>query len=184
MAELVRVLAGSSPLARGTLYVCSTRMRTQRFIPAGAGNTWVTGIWRSPSPVHPRWRGEHIFATFDTSSRIGSSPLARGTRQPGAARSQTGRFIPAGAGNTGRWTRKHRSISVHPRWRGEHSGDASRQSGMGGSSPLARGTLQGAKAPPLPRRFIPAGAGNTLLLSVLVQAVAVHPRWRGEHIPI
>ena len=30
-------------------------------------------------------------------------------------------------------------------------------------------------------RFIPAGAGNTKILIVLKRALAVYPRWRGEH---
>ncbi len=51
-----------------------------------------------------------------------------------------------------------------------------------GLSPLARGTL--ISCPILTRlsRFIPAGAGNTDILSNTDAVIAVYPRWRGEHV--
>ena len=51
-----------------------------------------------------------------------------------------------------------------------------------GSSPLARGTPVMAQHDGDGRRFIPAGAGNTLGRANCFPACAVHPRWRGEHI--
>ena len=72
----------------------------QRFIPAGAGNTFHTHAQANARSVHPRWRGEHTCACRVGGTSFGSSPLARGT--PGVRRSYAaeGRFIPAGAGNT------------------------------------------------------------------------------------
>ena len=51
----------------------------------------------------------------------------------------------------------------------------------GGSSPLARGTLQLLHVAGVAGRFIPAGAGNTKLGEGDTAHWPVHPRWRGEH---
>ena len=53
-----------------------------------------------------------------------------------------------------------------------------------GSSPLARGTPVAADVVDQHRRFIPAGAGNTIPFSSSGVGQTVHPRWRGEHIGI
>ncbi len=50
-----------------------------------------------------------------------------------------------------------------------------------GLSPLARGTRIRPMNFHLRLRFIPAGAGNTILSWLNRQAIAVYPRWRGEH---
>ncbi len=34
-------------------------MKSKRFIPAGAGNTWRPSSFKASMPVYPRWRGEH-----------------------------------------------------------------------------------------------------------------------------
>ena len=111
---------GSSPLARGTHFYLDVAVDDQRFIPAGAGNTSSSSRVRAQA--------------------IGSSPLARGTRATWSPAAWRYRFIPAGAGNTpqpGRWPPVR---PVHPRWRGEHGLERLEQGGVGGSSPLARGT--------------------------------------------
>ena len=72
-----------------------------RFIPAGAGNTWIVREPRRQQSVHPRWRGEHA---------TGLCLCA-----------QVQRFIPAGAGNTRHEWPWQSFQTVHPRWRGEHS---------------------------------------------------------------
>ncbi len=93
-----------------------------RFIPAGAGNTPERGQDRPRSAVHPRWRGEHAGKRINTLIMTGSSPLARGTRLAPWQLDATGRFIPAGAGNTAQRFGGGRPSAVHPRWRGEHMG--------------------------------------------------------------
>ena len=114
-------LRGSSPLARGTHRHGLALRRQRRFIPAGAGNTCSTASIKTRTPVHPRWRGEHValinagrlrwrFIPAGAGNTIkhvadqiidgGSSPLARGTLRPPS---------PALLLN-----------AVHPRWRGEH----------------------------------------------------------------
>ena len=91
------------------------------------------------------------------------------------------RFIPAGAGNTGRYDLGPQSGAVYPRWRGEHRYLIIRAGFPTGLSPLARGTHQ-MPAVRMPRsRFIPAGAGNTAASRRAIKIGAVYPRWRGEH---
>ena len=131
---------GSSPLARGTQPASTAFGGIARFIPAGAGNTSSDfGDWGDRT-VHPRWRGEHVWATQDCHVVGGSSPLARGTRWRRIVRQCWWRFIPAGAGNTARSPGRLRSPAVHPRWRGEHQMPADKWLFGDGSSPLARGT--------------------------------------------
>ncbi len=50
-----------------------------------------------------------------------------------------------------------------------------------GLSPLARGTLRRPGDKLVLRRFIPAGAGNTIRASSNSSSRPVYPRWRGEH---
>ena len=73
-----------------------------RFIPAGAGNTYYQRKASELMPVYPRWRGEHIKPEEHQLISGGLSPLARGTQPSIALESVCPRFIPAGAGNTGR----------------------------------------------------------------------------------
>ncbi len=78
----------------------------------------------------------------------------------------------------------HHRNTVYPRWRGEHHSRQETVSAHHGLSPLARGTLP----PPSNRhvlpRFIPAGAGNTIMTAINIHIRAVYPRWRGEHVVI
>ncbi|EFJ78435.1 hypothetical protein HMPREF9534_05593, partial [Escherichia coli MS 69-1] len=47
--------------------------------------------------------------------------------------------------------------------------------------PLARGTRGAGNGAKIYRRFIPAGAGNTIIRCAFRENSAVYPRWRGEH---
>ena len=49
-----------------------------------------------------------------------------------------------------------------------------------GSSPRVRGTVRDLVQPYEVARFIPAGAGNRLLLQISVRVISVHPRGCGE----
>ncbi|RFN00601.1 hypothetical protein CFSAN002065_15318, partial [Salmonella enterica subsp. enterica serovar Heidelberg str. CFSAN002065] len=73
------------------------------------------------------------------------------------------------------------SDAVYPRWRGEHILFDKLAASHCGLSPLARGTPPHIMITPLPSRFIPAGAGNTLLIIDFIDFSPVYPRWRGEH---
>ncbi len=172
---------GLSPLARGTLCRCQHCWRVIRFIPAGAGNTVPRIISLSSSTVYPRWRGEHSASLMPIIGLGGLSPLARGTLCRCQHCWRVIRFIPAGAGNTVPRIISLSSSTVYPRWRGEHSASLMPIIGLGGLSPLARGTRR-QRIVRLPlHRFIPAGAGNTSTLSITTDREPVYPRWRGEH---
>ncbi len=86
----------------------------------------------------------------------------RGTRRYAGWSGCSSRFIPAGAGNTGRRNHDAYATAVHPRGCGEHLGKAQITSGRCGSSPRVRGT-----------RLRP---------SPLFKTLAVHPRGCGEHL--
>jgi len=175
---------GSSPRARGTPGRSAAGRRLHRFIPAGAGNTVLVSKQPRSLAVHPRGRGEHDAKLGKRVGDIGSSPRARGTPDPRRRASGVVRFIPAGAGNTVAFGTPNPCRPVHPRGRGEHMGIPSLGSGAIGSSPRARGTLHRRAAAGAPRRFIPAGAGNTNRSRRCGGRRPVHPRGRGEHKPM
>ncbi len=71
---------------------------------------------------------------------------------------------------------------VYPRWRGEHPLPVIQLHCQCGLSPLARGTRCCDYCIWRGPGFIPAGAGNTLVLNRPALETPVYPRWRGEHI--
>ncbi len=152
-----------------------------RFIPAGAGNTAPLKICTKAIAVYPRWRGEHYFCNAQRYSRIGLSPLARGTLAKQTSGYAWCRFIPAGAGNTKFILINTAFVSVYPRWRGEHFTTIGGHATAHGLSPLARGTPVHIRFLVARSRFIPAGAGNTDQIPVPQSTPSVYPRWRREH---
>ncbi len=131
---------GLSPLARGTHVISGGFHALTRFIPAGAGNTSPAACPSWVGTVYPRWRGEHRRKERGYRIKLGLSPLARGTRSPWLFALNTARFIPAGAGNTTAAANLRWTITVYPRWRGEHEIEAEPGEFQIGLSPLARGT--------------------------------------------
>ncbi len=133
---------GLSPLARGARHSQADPATALRFIPAGAGNTVRRGGSTTVFSVYPRWRGEHINMQRERLPLASLSPLARGTQSCVNSRRLHWRFIPAGAGNTGRNIDSMFRTTVYPRWRGEHATWRRIMTYKNGLSPLARGTLQ------------------------------------------
>ena len=179
--KLAPWVGGSSPLARGTRARGAVATTRDRFIPARAGNTPRGTPCAARTPVHPRSRGEHGRLSTPSFRVTGSSPLARGTRQPIPEGVRRLRFIPARAGNTLHSQRRAPDVTVHPRSRGEHSPERISPRSPPGSSPLARGTPGPVPCALHMSRFIPARAGNTADGGRAPADPAVHPRSRGEH---
>ena len=92
--------SGLSPLARGTRDDSIAADESERFIPAGAGNSRNEALDCRNYAVYPRWRGELILFAAESLCRYGLSPLARGTPPIFPYRRVAERFIPAGAGNS------------------------------------------------------------------------------------
>ena len=96
-------LDGSSPLARGTQDLDRLGYVADRFIPAYAGNSWRLRYSCVLVPVHPRLRGElKAWGAYEDGLN-GSSPLTRGTPESNTDCGSDYRFIPAYAGNSGRF---------------------------------------------------------------------------------
>ena len=131
---------GSSPLARGTRVFTLDHPVINRFIPTRAGNTNYANPHNCLCPVHPHSRGEHIWPSDDHDQCAGSSPLARGTRDPLRRNDLQVRFIPTRAGNTRSRRLARTRSTVHPHSRGEHAMNPKHRQIVDGSSPLARGT--------------------------------------------
>ena len=134
------VVAGLSPLARGTLHGFGFLFDGRRFIPAGAGNTYIRAKNKATATVYPRWRGEHNVRLSPLCVVAGLSPLARGTLHGFGFLFDGRRFIPAGAGNTYIRAKNKATATVYPRWRGEHPLPVIQLHCQCGLSPLARGT--------------------------------------------
>ena len=91
---------GSSPLARGLLFVTSWARDYTRIIPARAGFTISVALIAVVSRDHPRSRGVYSRFAETIASEHGSSPLARGLRPKSVDHADALRIIPARAGFT------------------------------------------------------------------------------------
>ena len=152
---------GSSPLARGTRLGCKVSGGSFGLIPARAGNTARAKGDKSENGAHPRSRGEHSIAPVFDTVRVGSSPLARGTRSQPVPDGITHGLIPARAGNTRSSWPARSCCGAHPRSRGEHGLKKRLGRLAAGSSPLARGTRAVSAGGWFFLGLIPARAGNT-----------------------
>ena len=158
-----------------------TWLSTCRFIPARAGNTYLSQRSNCCAAVHPRACGEHNVAGFHAWRNDGSSPRVRGTLPVTRPTRAKLRFIPARAGNTLKEVPCVRYQPVHPRACGEHMTSLGSNITTIGSSPRVRGTHHAEQVKSLLDRFIPARAGNTTIRIVRGRFHAVHPRACGEH---
>ena len=112
---------------------------------------------------------------------VGSSPLVRGAPFEPPVHQVNHGIIPARAGSTS-WSRGLSARSWdHPRSCGEHSTGSYPSSCMAGSSPLVRGARLRLALQQGIYRIIPARAGSTEPLTIVMHDGKDHPRSCGEH---
>ena len=152
---------GSSPLARGLLRDDGILPDRHRIIPARAGFTSSVLFEPPRTRDHPRSRGVYF------SRALMSSSLWR--------------IIPARAGFTPSTRGGGFSPQDHPRSRGVYPTPPEISLIASGSSPLARGLLQGRDRLGDARRIIPARAGFTSSPGISWRTDRDHPRSRGVY---
>ena len=130
--------------------------------------------------VHPRVCGEQCSRRRLLRVSFGSSPRVRGTVCRVTFDDQIPRFIPACAGNRSSDGDPDPCWSVHPRVCGEQLILKPLSRAACGSSPRVRGTGSGFGAAVLGNRFIPACAGNSDKVPIMLDKASVHPRVCGE----
>ena len=172
---------GSSPLARGLHRVGRRPGRRRRIIPARAGFTRTSRACACPTGDHPRSRGVYTRDAYEANLTFGSSPLARGLREPVAHRPLHVRIIPARAGFTPRSVRQPAPPRDHPRSRGVYRLCRRVRGRLRGSSPLARGLLERVIGGQERDGIIPARAGFTPGRSAPYAGAWDHPRSRGGY---
>ena len=155
------VPCGSSPLARGLLPASDPLPSWAGIIPARAGFTMTRPTALFSTTDHPRSRGVYAAALGRIAVSYGSSPLARGLRDPPPGHVPGPGIIPARAGFT------HRRRLVR---RGGH-----------GSSPLARGLRVRGADVHRGHGIIPARAGFTRRSAATGRPTRDHPRSRGVY---
>ena len=152
-----------------------------RIIPARAGFTGRRPRSGGARRDHPRSRGVYQRAAVGPPLVWGSSPLARGLLERRATSAPQLRIIPARAGFT-RWAKSCLiTIRDHPRSRGVYGDEEGAGCRVRGSSPLARGLLDGTQDPGGPVRIIPARAGFTCRGERIQHWRGDHPRSRGVY---
>ena len=172
---------GSSPRMRGTRGHGRKLAYERGIIPAYAGNTRGSAISPRFSRDHPRVCGEHPVDRIIKRANEGSSPRMRGTHiEVDLVNLRVG-IIPAYAGNTRARVSTSRATGDHPRVCGEHSMTVESAASTLGSSPRMRGTLIGIWQCDALIGIIPAYAGNTMQIIVVVFGQRDHPRVCGEH---
>ena len=134
-----------------------------------------------PAPDHPRSRGVYPDFIFSKAFLIGSSPLARGLREPFDLRIRLIRIIPARAGFTLTLCLCSYDARDHPRSRGVYLVLRRERCVWLGSSPLARGLHVDARRGARQRRIIPARAGFTRARPRAWRRLPDHPRSRGVY---
>ena len=112
---------GSSPPARGLLYLILAITAVLGLIPACAGTTILSDIVKGYRTAHPRLRGDYSSRRPRTKRLRGSSPPARGLPFLSSNFLNVKRLIPACAGTTQLVLTGRMLTGAHPRLRGDYA---------------------------------------------------------------
>ncbi len=153
---------------RGTVEISVLKKQLKGIIPAHAGNSLTISSNNSPARDHPRACGEQGWQRRRGRDTWGSSPRMRGTARIQRRQASTGGIIPAHAGNRLSGKKSHKDVRDHPRACGEQPALAIKFTLRAGSSPRMRGTGDIEVIEYKNHGIIPAHAGNSFTLLVLV----------------
>ena len=173
--------AGTPPRARGSRLVPVHTDRAPGNTPACAGITAAPSRGCSPSPEHPRVRGDHHFGALTRTAIDGTPPRARGSPRTRFGSSRRTRNTPACAGITHGPAPGGRTRGEHPRVRGDHFRGAECQLDLAGTPPRARGSRSSNTRWPTRPWNTPACAGITPPVALHGGTAREHPRVRGDH---
>ena len=167
---------GLSPRVRGNLGTIVPDAVPRRSIPACAGEPLLIRMGVIGMAVYPRVCGGTVGLIGDVPDHVGLSPRVRGNHSQDGHRHGGARSIPACAGEPAgdRW--KLRATRVYPRVCGGTGETGLAQGADHGLSPRVRGNLGTIVPDAVPRRSIPACAGEPLLIRMGVIGMAVYPR--------
>ena len=166
---------------RGKPRPASQTARTERIIPARAGQTSMTATMLPPSPDHPRACGANEQEAVEQADQLGSSPRVRGKRYWKGRPSRHRRIIPARAGQTVTGVSIRSPPPDHPRACGANCTRTVSHASRTGSSPRVRGKLPTFAYRAFHRRIIPARAGQTSRTQGHRRSAPDHPRACGAN---
>ncbi len=174
---------GRSPRGRGRRPGAPLRRPDLRSIPAWAGETVAVPVHVTANSVDPRVGGGDPGGAYGHAAVMGRSPRGRGRRDVLVIGENWTGSIPAWAGETlchaddrdGEW--------VDPRVGGGDRHKAGRPKPPFGRSPRGRGRPAANPIASLPRRSIPAWAGETEVPPAWVSSKMVDPRVGGGDTP-
>ena len=172
---------GSSPRMRGKPGHFHGVQRVVRIIPAHAGQTSRRRRVPVTNSDHPRACGANV--TLDGLIIVpgGSSPRMRGKRCDPSPRRRPRRIIPAHAGQTSQLEHSVYSPADHPRACGANVSSDGMLSRCTGSSPRMRGKPALHSRAGVGHRIIPAHAGQTRSLPLMLWSCPDHPRACGAN---
>ena len=167
---------------RGKLITWSKSRRSQRIIPASAGQTQQQRHNIRQRADHPRECGANKAAGTGHSTCRGSSPRVRGKHQAVVAHDAQHRIIPASAGQTECADACVAAAADHPRECGANYCPRVFRLSAIGSSPRVRGKPFFVFSAPARGRIIPASAGQTIVALLHGVLDADHPRECGANV--